>query len=278
MTGGRWVVACGTSLALGCSTPAGSDAVETGATTSGVSDGTDEGETGLLDDGGAGIGPPCDTVPVVHFVYFVEADQTFDGATLGHLEAFAYHFQNYWYGQLGGTFYLNDPVVDLIMGERDAQWYVETPDEIHDDERWYRLGNIMTEVYGILDIDWFDPTHRVLNYPVARYDGRVGANFGGGWMDGDDLACMTGVNGGVTWPYEGGVDAHCVGHPAHEFGHVLGLEHQGPPTDCMQYGFYNNSGGAGMCSFSIDNVAQILDTSDNGGWLDAMPGDRCAAR
>ena len=59
---------------------------------------------------------------------------------------------------------------------------------------------------------------------------------------------------------------------------ALGLPHQGPSTDCMQFGFYNNSGGAGMCSFSRENVAQILATAANDGWLEASPGDRCVAR
>jgi hypothetical protein len=66
-----------------------------------------------------------------------------------------------------------------------------------------------------------------------------------------------------------------MGHVAHEFGHVLGLAHQGPQTDCMQYGFYNNSGGSGMCDFSADNVAQILAEPDNEGWFEAMPGETC---
>ena len=191
---------------------------------------------------------------------------------------FAFSLQSYVHDTFGGTFYLSDPVVQVIDGVHEAQWYVDTPDGVHGDERWYRLGTIMTEVYGVLGLEWFAPLDRVLSYPVARYDGRVGANFGGGWMDGDDLACTVGANGGVTWPYEGGVDADCMGHPMHELGHVFGLEHEGPDTDCMQFGFYNNSGGSGMCSFSAANIAKVLNSPDNAGWLDALPGDTCVTR
>jgi hypothetical protein len=42
----------------------------------------------------------------------------------------------------------------------------------------------------------------------------------------------------------------------------------------MQYGFYNNSGGDGMCSFSDENVAKILAASINDNWFEATAGER----
>ncbi len=219
--------------------------------------------------------PLCTESKVVHFVYFVEADELFSQLQHDDIEAQALAFQSYWFDQLGVTFFLNDPIVDVVMAEHEAQWYVETDDGIHGDPRWYRLGNVMTEVYSKLGLEWFDTQHRVVNYPTTQHDGRVGANFGGAWMDGDDLSCLEGEAYGVNWPYPDGESAHCMGHVAHEFGHVLGLDHQGPEEDCMQYGFYNSVGGTGMCDFSADNVAQILADSDNEGWLDAQPGDQC---
>ena len=92
-------------------------------------------------------------------------------------------------------------------------------------------------------------------------------------MDGDDLTCI-GKNG-VNWPYDDANSAHCLGHVVHEFGHVFGLDHQGPNTDCMQYGFYNNTGGSGMCGFSANNVEQILGDVENEGWFGANPGESC---
>jgi hypothetical protein len=219
-------------------------------------------------------GTECQGEKVVHFVYFVEADEPYSESQHSDIEAQAYAFQQYWYEQLSVTFYLHEPVVEVIEGDHDANWYLTTPDGIHSDERWYRLGNVKSEVYSKLDIRDFDPNHRVVNYPTSRHDGRVGANFGGAWMDGDDLTCMADA-GGVTFPYDDGSDAHCLGHVAHEFGHVLGLDHQGPDTDCMQFGFYNSSGGSTMCNFSADNVTQILADSDNEGWFEAEPGENC---
>jgi hypothetical protein len=112
----------------------------------------------------------------------------------------------------------------------------------------------------------------VVNYPTTRHDGHVGGNFGGAWMDGDDLSCIH--DNGFNFPYDDGSSAHCTGHVAHEFGHVLGLDHQGPNDDCMQFGFYTDDP-EDLCSFSDDNVAQILAESNNDGWFEAMPGDTC---
>ena len=220
--------------------------------------------------------PSCARRPSVQFVYFVEADAAFDPDARDRIEAFALDFQQYWYEQLGATFLLGDPIVEVIDAEHDALWYVETPDGIHDDARWFRLGNIKTEVYAALGLVDFDPSRRVVNYPTTRHDGRVGANFGGAWMDGDDLDCMA-AQGGVTYPFDEQGPAHCMGHVAHEFGHVLGLDHTGPEEDCMQVGFYNTVNGDGMCSFSEENVAAILADPDNAGWLDALPGEACTS-
>lgn len=233
-----------------------------------------EGTSGVMDPSSSSGGASgCVGEPVVHFVYFVEADQVFSDQQRSDIEDFAFEFQQYWFEQLGSTFYLAQPVVEVIMADHESGWYVETADGIHGDPRWYRLGNIKNEVYAKLGIDNFDPLHRVVNYPIARFDGRVGVNFGGAWMDGDDMTCIP--DDGPTFPYDDNGPAHCMGHVAHEFGHVLGLAHEGPEQDCMQFGFYDSVGGTGMCDFYPDNVAAILDDPQNAGWLNAEPGETC---
>jgi hypothetical protein len=209
-----------------------------GASTAGRGGASGGAAAGAGGKGTAGSG--CKGGKVVHFVYFVEADQTQSDGHRNDLEKQAFAFQEYWFDQLGVTFYLNEPVVDVIEADHPAAWYLTNPDGIHDDERWYRLGNIKNEVYRKLGIRNFDPNHRVVNYP-----------------------------------YDDGNSAHCLGHVAHEFGHVLGLDHEGPMDDCMQFGFYAAPGDP-MCTFSAANVAKIKADPDNEGWLNAMPGQTCA--
>lgn len=273
----------GATLSAGGSSSGGSGATAGGG---GDDSGGTGGSTGTARAGGDGSGgsgggggaggsatSDCQGGKVVHFVYFVEADQQFSEAQRDDIERHAFAFQRYWYEQLGVTFYLNDPVVDVIEADHDSTWYVQTPDGIHNEERWYRLGNVKSEVYDKLGITNFDDDHRVVSYPITRHDGRVGGNFGGAWMDGDDLSCI--ADDGPTYPYDDGNGAHCMGHPVHEFGHVLGLDHEGPNEDCMQFGFYLGTGGSGMCDLSDANVAKILADPDNEGWFEALPGETC---
>ena len=205
-------------------------------------------------------------------MYFVEQGERYEQAKYDALVTHAFAMQAYWYDQFGGTFYLYDQVVDVIYAQREAQWYLTTPDGIHNDARWYRLGNIKKEVYQQLGVNDFDSQVRVINYPTTRHDGRVGANFGGAWMDGDDLGCLVGENSGYNFPYDETYSAHCMGHVVHEFGHVFGLDHTGPETDCMQYGFYTYSTNGAMCEFSSANREIVKNASQNNGFLAAIPG------
>jgi hypothetical protein len=45
----------------------------------------------------------------------------------------------------------------------------------------------------------------------------------------------------------------------------------------MQFGFYTDDAND-LCSFSDDNVAQILAEPDNEGWFEAAPGETCVGR
>jgi hypothetical protein len=124
----------------------------------------------------------------VQFVYFQETDQPYDASAMVDLASQAAQLQAFFLAELGVTFELASPAVVHVPALNDSLWYLTTPDGIHGDPRWYRLGNMKTEVYDALGMVDFDPERRVVVVPAARFDGHVGANFGGAFMDGDDLA------------------------------------------------------------------------------------------
>ncbi len=207
---------------------------------------------------------------VLRFVYFVEADQEFDPAAVDAIERQAQALQRYWYDQFGGTFHLPAGGVEVVYGRHPAQWYEATPNGA--DERWYRLLNIRDEM-AQAGVAFDGSGARVITFPNARIDGRVGANrYEGAWMDGDDISCIDGIV--ETTPYSADFPADCLATLAHEVGHVYGLGHSGAESDCMQYGFYRYATAEGICDFSPEHVAQVVSDDRNVGWLDARPGDR----
>ena len=207
---------------------------------------------------------------VLRFVYFIEQDQVFDPLALELIKQQATSLQAFWFEQFGATFYLAEDIVDVVYGDQPASWYDEEPNG--DDPRWYRLRNMRNEVRAKLSIAANDD-FRIVAYPSARIDGRVGANrYGGAWMDGDDVSCMTGEV--ATVPYSADFPASCLATVAHELGHVYGLGHQGSEEDCMQFGFYQYVIGDGLCEFSQENRELILADDRNSTWLEAKPGDR----
>ena len=231
-----------------------------------------EGPSADPSEPGARVAPgSADTPTVLRLVYFVEADRDLDPAAVVAIEEQAEALQVFWYEQFGGTFRLPVGGVDVVYGDHPAAWYDRVPAGA--DERWNRLANIRAEVIRKLDIPDEDGSVRVLTYPDARIDGRVGANrYEGAWMDGDDISCVNGIV--ETTPYTADYPAGCLATVAHELGHVYGLGHQGPDDDCMQFGFYRYVNGAQLCDFGEENRASVLADPRNVGWLDAEPGDR----
>lgn len=207
-------------------------------------------------------------VPRVQGVLFVEKDQRYQTKHVRAVEQQLRNLQTKWYNEFGGTFALANPIVSVIRGDQNTNYYINTPDGIHGEQRWYRLGNIKNEVYRKLGIRNFDEHRRVVSYPIATSDGKVGGNFGGAWMDGDDLACILGER--QSFPFRPGTAAHCLGHLAHEFGHVFGLQHTGPQSDCMQQGFYTSELRRDTCRFSNANRNSVRKTQSK--WLTQMPG------
>lgn len=217
----------------------------------------------------------CSGRKVVRFVQFVEPDAKVDPTEIQAMDRWATAFQQYWFDQFGATFLLASPAVTTIRADHPSQWYLDTPDGIHADPKWYRLGNVKNEVYRKLELADFDPRFRLVVYPSTRHDGLVGGNFGAVFMDGDDLDCAL-TPETHTYPFGPEHPAECMGHLAHEWGHTFGLDHRGAQDECMQRGFYTAWGGGRACRFAPPEVLAVLTDPENRGWLDYRPGDTCA--
>ena len=202
------------------------------------------------------------TKKAVRFIYFVEKDQTYTQADFEALKQQAFALQKYWNDQFGGTFYLTKQVVDVVMGDHDADWYVG------DKQRWTRYYALRAEVNRKID---GASSSRTITFPKATRNGYVGANWDGARMDGDDIACITGRDDKNTTITYGTSQAHCLGHLAHEFGHTYGLSHVGTSySDCMRGGIYSLDK---VCDFGEENRLAIIGKNSNNGWLDASPSE-----
>ncbi|MFV0258032.1 MAG: hypothetical protein ACK5PP_06250 [Acidimicrobiales bacterium] len=209
----------------------------------------------------------------LQFVYFVEADRSFDPTAPVLIEQQARALQAAWQAEFGGTFPLADPVVAVVEGEHTARWYVATVNgDIH---QWFRLRNIRAETRAALGIADDDPA-RLIIYPEATVNGLVGANrYDDAVLDGDDITCIDGTTD--TVPYEDDYPADCLDTALHELGHVYGLTHRGPDSGCMQLGFYRYLTGHVPCRFSPVDTTDVWADPNNLGWLSSAPGDQAPA-
>ncbi len=195
----------------------------------------------------------------VRFIYFIEKGERYDQKDYDAIKKQAYSLQKYWNDQFGGTFYLTEHVVDVVLGDHDADWYVG---DTSIDYRWTRYYRIRSEVREKIE------NHaKIIVYPKAIRDGYVGANPDSAILDGDNIACIYNRDGKNTTS----TGAHCLGHVAHEFGHSYGLGHVGETKhDCMRYGLYDKDK---VCSFGQENRTTVVNKASNIGWLDASPSE-----
>jgi hypothetical protein len=229
----------------------GAGGVSTGGAESGGT-GTGGDGTGGEASGGAGTGgasggePPTGTIRVF---YLHPADVPFeqrypDGIGNVMLEAQAF-FQE----QLGKTFRLNDPIVEVVQGEQERSWYENTPNG--GDKYWWSATNAQQEIARRFDLTIPDPRWIVVSEVSAEGEGAGGGALGG-WvlLPGHD------ADGGAGYPAD---KARWVGGMVHELGHAFGLP-DSVSTDgtCMSASFY----GFPDCNFTQSQK----DTMLNGNW------------
>lgn len=174
--------------------------------------------------------PPAKTVRVYWLrPYDVPHDTRYpDGIARVMREA-----QRYYQQELGKTFQLNDPVVEVITGERNRSWYENTPNG--PDRYWWSVFNMQQELLRRLSLG--APDDRWLNVGEISAEGPgAGGGGGNGWviLSGHDADGAAGINGPMNRWYGGMV---------HELGHAFGLPDSsftdGTPMSASFYNYPN---------------------------------------
>ncbi|GES24879.1 lectin [Acrocarpospora pleiomorpha] len=153
--------------------------------------------------------------------------------------------QRFFRQQLGKTFTLNNPVVEVVNGDQLQSWYENTPN--CGDKYWWSVCNMQAELrrkfgLGAPDSRWIN-----VGEISAEGDG-AGGGGGNGWviLSGHDADGAAGINGPMNRWYGGMV---------HELGHAFGLP-DATSTDgtCMSATFYSYPN----CTFSQAQKNSIL--------------------
>lgn len=141
--------------------------------------------------------------------------------------------QRYYKQELGKTFQLNNPVVEVITGERNRSWYENTPNG--PDRYWWSVFNMQQELLRRLSLG--APDNRWLNVGEISAEGPgAGGGGGNGWviLSGHDADGAAGINGPMNRWYGGMV---------HELGHAFGLPDSsftdGTPMSASFYNYPN---------------------------------------
>ena len=185
--------------------------------------------------------PPARTVRVYWLRPTAKAfDQRYtDGITAVVREA-----QRFFQAQLGKTFTLNDPVVEVVTGLHDSNWYI-TNKCTGSDHYWCVVDNAQSELQQRFGAD-----NRWINVVEvsAEEANQSGGGGGGGWvlLSGHDADGAAGINGPINRWYGGMV---------HELGHAFGLP-DATSTDgtCMSASLYDYPN----CTFSQAQKIGIL--------------------
>ncbi|MCF6473806.1 cellulose-binding protein, partial [Nonomuraea sp. MG754425] len=161
--------------------------------------------------------------------------------------------QRFFGRQLGKTFTLNDPIVEVVNGDQPRSWYENTPN--CGEKYWWSVCNMQAELRRKFGLG--APDRRWVNVGEVSAEGEgAGGGGGNGWviLSGHDADGAAGINGPMNRWYGGMV---------HELGHAFGLP-DATSTDgtCMSASFYSYPN----CTFSQAQKNGILN-GPYGGFL-----------
>ncbi|MFG1809552.1 RICIN domain-containing protein [Streptomyces sp. NPDC049040] len=193
--------------------------------------------------GGTTTTPPAKTVRVY---WLKPSDVAFDQRYPDGIADVMREAQRYYKQELGKTFTLNNPVVEVVDGDQPRSWYENTPNG--GDRYWWSVTNMQNELARKFGLN--NPDSRWINVGEISAEGD-GAGGGGspGWvvLSGHDADGAAGISGQSMNRWYGGM--------VHELGHALGLPDaastDGTPMSASFYDYPNTH-------FSQSQKDQIL--------------------
>lgn len=230
----------------------GGDNTGSGGAASG-GDNTGGGGAGSGNAGSGGVsqgGPPAEKT--LRVFYVVPTDVTFDQRIPDGIAEVVLEAQRYYKEELGVTFTVNDPIVEVVDGEQSANWYATNP--IGGDSTWYVVENMQAELKRRFDLGEPDNRWKI----VAEISSEGDGGGGNGWVtltkhDADGAA---GLRSEPMNRWYGGM--------VHEMGHMFTLPDSsstdGTPMSASFYDYPD-------CHFSQSQKNTILNASQNSGFL-----------
>ena len=180
----------------------------------------------------------------------VPFDQRYpDGIAAVVLEA-----QRFYQQELGRTFTVNDPVVQVVDGDHTANWYSTTPGSNPNDDYWWALENAQEEIQRKFDLRRPDSRWKIIVEVSAVGNGGGGSGWVG--LTSHDADGAAGLRNEPMSRWYGGM--------IHEMGHMFGLPDSsstdGTPMSASFYEYPD-------CHFSDSQKNSMLDAGQNDGFF-----------
>jgi|GEM_PF-4425049 len=202
----------------------------------------------------AGTGLQTMTVRVF---WLIPSDVAYDQRIYDGIGNVMREAQRYYQQELGVTFRLNNPIVEVVNGDHPANWYETNPIGGANNSYWWTTQNMQAELRRKFNLGAPDPRWKVVGYISAVGNGGGGSN----WVilpkhDADGA----GGYGGPMGRWYGGM--------VHELGHAFTLPDatstDGTPMSASFYSYPNTH-------FNATQKNQLLTHSANNGFWYSTP-------
>lgn len=193
----------------------------------------------------------------VRVFWLIPSDVAYDQRIYDGMGNVMREAQRYYQQELGVTFRLNNPIVEVVNGDHPANWYETNQIGGPNNSHWWTTQNMQDELRRKFNLGAPDPRWKIVGYISAVGNGGGGSN----WVilpkhDADGA----GGYGGAMGRWYGGM--------VHELGHAFTLPDatstDGTPMSASFYSYPNTH-------FNATQKNQLLTHSANNGFWYSTP-------